>query len=401
MSYGDRLYLKKNRENNLVLANLTSARGVSEKKGGSSVNKTETDQNDVGLAVEPKGKENNEPDDRFTPNYREMIQNITSIKSNPDISSLYQKDDIPPRRALSVQEISPSEMNTQVEQKSACIIEEYEEPETDNCSSTPRHGAVTICELYTSADHDKDLEDSSSALDSHHYVSPSIISKPFFLKPTGKVKVKKQPVRNISAGRKKTPRKNEQSKMCLNKEQEKLLSRKSKQDEKVGLSESINGSSPTLVYQSNHSRKQVPFTDEKEQRLSNTNQFSPRPPSNKNANKNKTRIPIRQAWKPKPNHKELSSFFLAGVAEGGEDLQQNEELHNERSSCTPITNLGRGSLSTTWNPIESYPQVTTPDSIDTSSSLEMSTPQRQHSQEHAVRGDPDTGKMSLLVDWTW
>jgi hypothetical protein len=384
ISYGDRLYLKKNRENNIASVTLPGKVNESDKKGERAANKNEMVKDDGRSAVEVEGKENNEPVDHFAPNYREMIQNITTVKSNPAISGLYQEENMPSRRAISVEEISPVEVNTHVDEGTACIVEECEEEESAHTRPISRHGAVTICEMYTSKDSEKDLEQATSTLDTHNYVSPSITSKPFFLKPTEKVNAKKQAIRTMSAGRKKTPRRDEQRKMLVNNEQRspKLSSKKGQHGKELPLHQVINESSP--VHQSNKSSKQLPLKNDKEETKSNTNNLSPRPPSNKGPTKNKTRIPIREAWKPKPTHKELSSFFLAGVDKDSENLQPNEEVHSERSSSTPITNLGRGSLSSTWNPIESYPQISTPDSVDISSGMETSTLEKQHYQTSAA-----------------
>ncbi|CAB4013362.1 Hypothetical predicted protein, partial [Paramuricea clavata] len=384
ISYGDRLYLKKNRENNIASVTLPGKVNESDKKGERAANKNEMVKDDGRSAVEAEGKENNEPVDHFAPNYREMIQNITTVKSNPDISGLYQEKNMPSRRAISVQEISPVEVNTHIDEGTACIVEECEEEESAHTRPISRHGAVTICEMYTSKDSEKDLEQATSTLDTHNYVSPAITSKPFFLKPTEKVNAKKQAVRTMSAGRKKTPRRDEQRKMLVNNEQRspKLSSKKGQHGKELPLHQVINESSP--VHQSNKSSKQLPLKNGKEETKSITNNLSPRPPSNKGPTKNKTQIPIREAWKPKPTHKELSSFFLAGVDDDSENLQRNEEVHSERSSSTPITNLGRGSLSSTWNPIESYPQISTPDSVDISSGMETSTLEEQHYQTSAA-----------------
>lgn len=58
-----------------------------------------------------------------------------------------------------------------------------------------------------------------------------------------------------------------------------------------------------------------------------------------------------------------------------------------RSSSTPITNLGRGSSSSTWNPVESYTVVSTSDSIDTPLSMAMSIFEKQNCQTSHVDGD--------------
>ena len=385
--------MKKNRENNLTSQDLIGTVFENDKKGEREASKNQMYKDDRRLAVEPEEKENNETVDHFAPSYREMIQNMTTVKSNPDISGLFQEENMPSQRAISVQEISPLELNTQDDQGTTCIIEECEEVESDHIRPTSRHGAVTICEMFTK-DSGKDLEQATGTLDTQNYVSPSITSKPFFLKPSGKV-AKKQPVRTTSAGRKKTPRRDEQRSVLVNKGQQspKLSSKKSQHSKELPSHQAVNESLPSPVHQSNKSSTQLPL--KKGNEISNTNHISPRPPSSKGPTKNKTRIPIRQAWKPKPTHKELSSFFLAGVDEDSENLQQNEEVLSERSSSAPITNLGRGSLLSTWNPVESYPQISTPDSIDMSSGMEISTLDKQLYQTSAASEGrySDTGKI--------
>lgn len=379
ISYGDRLYLKKNRKNHPGFRQLPSKVNEGDKRRETV--KKESDVIDRGLAQEET--KNDEPVDHFAPNYREMIQNITGRNSDSNMVSLNPEENVPSRRAVSVQEILSGGVNTDDDQGTACIIEEYEEPKTDYNRPTSRHGAVTISEMYSPRDYEMRLQQATSTLDTHNYVSPSIASKPFFLKPSGKVKKNKQPVRSVSAGRRKTPRRDEK---CRNQEQQgpKLSSKKS--DKNVALRQVVGESS-------SNSGQQLPLR--RDDTISNTSHLTPRPPSNRSPTKNQTRIPTRQAWKPKPTHKELSEFFLTGVEEERESVQK-KEVHNERSSSAPLTNLGRGSLSSTWNPVESYAQVLTPDSIDMSSNVETSTLQEQHYDETSAateeRYHNNTGK---------
>lgn len=371
ISYGDRLYLKKNRENNLALQQLPSKVNESDKKVRKEAIKKEAGELDRGLT--PEEKESDKPFDHFAPNYREMIQNITSINSDPNMVSLNLEENVPSRHAVSVQEVWSQGVNTEDDQGTTCIIEEYEEPKTDYYRPTSRHGAVTISEMYSPRDYEKELQQTTSTLDTHNYVSPSITSKPFFLKPTGKIKKNKQPARTVSAGRKKTPRRDEKCRKNKEQESSKLSSKKRELAANLPLKE--------------------------DETIPNTSHLRPRPPSYKSLAKNQTRIPVRQAWKPKPTHKELSAFFLTGVEEDNENVQKNEERHNERSSSAPLTNLGRGSLSSTWNPVESYPRILTPDSIDMSSNVET-TFQKQHYETSSATEERynNTGKISCVLN---
>ena len=396
ISYGDRLYLKKNRENNLGFQRLPNKANESGKKEGKEAIQKETGELDRGLA--PEEKENDEPGHHFAPNYREMIQNITGINSDPNMVRLNPEENVLSRRAVSVQEVLSQGVNTEDDQGTTCIIEEYEEPKTDYSRPASRHGAVTISEMYSPRDYEKGLQQMASTLDTHNYVSPSITSKPFFLKPTGKNKKNKQPTRTVSAGHKKTPRRDEK---CRKKEQQspKLLSKKSELDTILPLRQVMNESSSNPVYQTNESSRQLPL--KKDETLSNTSHLRPRPPSDKSPAKSQTRIPIRQAWKPKPTHKELSAFFLTGVEEDSENIQKNKEIHSERTSSAPLTNLGRGSLSSTWNPVESYPRMLTPDSIDMSSNVETSTLHKQHYETSTATEQKynNTGKILCVLNF--
>ena len=353
--------MKKNRETNLASPSLSGKVNVSGKKGEREANQNEIFKDDRRSSFTPEEKENNEEVDTFAPNYREMIQNIATVKSKP---SLFREGNMPSSQsAVSVEEISPVDMNTHYDEGTVCIVDECEKEESNQTRPTSRHGAITICEMYSARNPEQDLKQTGSSAGAQNYVSPSITSKPFFLKPTGKV-TKKQPARATSAGRRKTPRKEEQRKD------------QSPNKRRYGeaLDHAINESPPSPIYQSNKSnKKQLPLKKNENETIPRSNHVSPRPPSNPSPTKNKTRIPVRQAWKAKPSHKELSSFFLAGVDEDSETLQQNKEVHCERSFSKPITNLGRGSLSSTWNPVESYPQISTPDSIDMPPGGEIST----------------------------
>ena len=382
ISYGDRLYLKKNRETNLACPGLMDKVNGNDKKGERKANQSEMFKDDKRPAFELEEKDSNESVDNFAPNYREMIQNMTAVKSKSNNSG---SDHMPSQNALFVEEISPVEIDTHYDQGSSCIIDECEKEETNQSRPTSRHGAITICEMYSSKNHEQESEQTAHHLGAHNYVSPSITSKPFFLKPTGKV-VKKQPVRTKSAGHKKTPRKEEQRKELANKNLLEMSAQMKRQHSEE-KHYSINESSQSPVRQSNKSsKKQLPLKKNGRETMPSTNHISPRPPSNASSNKNKTRIPVRQAWKPKPSHKELSSFFLAGVDEDSETLKQNEEEHSERSLSNPVTNLGRGSLSSTWNPVESYPHISTPDSIDMSPDVEILRDEKQKYYETPDRG---------------
>lgn len=347
------MFLKKNRENNLALQKLAGEVIESE---NNKERKGKNKEIDNGRSDEEYGeKENNELSSPFALDYRKMIQNATTAKSDRDFPSLSQEN-MSSHCAVSVKEILPVELSNEEDQGGTCIIEECDKGESSQIRPTSRHGAVTICEMYTSGD-SEDFQKATSALNTQNYVSPSITSKPFFLKPSGRAK--KHSVRTMSAERKKTPRRDEQRSILINKEKQrpKVSSKKNKHGKESAVHQVMNELSPNLIQ--NTSSKQLPLKKEDVYQR-------PRPLSKNNTSK-ETRIPIRQAWKPKHTHKELSSFFLAGVDRESDELQQYEEEHNERSSSIPITNLGRGSLSFTWNPVQSYTQLKTPDSMDISS----------------------------------
>ena len=384
ISYGNRLYLKKNRETNLGCPGLNNKVNRNDEKGERKANQNEMFKDDKRLAFELEEKDSNEPVDNFATNYREMIQNMTAVKSKSNNSGSFQEDNMPSQSAVSVEEISPVEINTNYDQGTMCIIDECEKEESNHSRPSSRHGAITICEMFSSENHEQKSEQTAHHLGAHIYVSPSITSKPFFLKPTGKV-VKKQPVRTKSAGHKKTPRKEEQRKELANKKLLEMSAQKRQHSKEKHYAINELSQSPAQLSKKS-SKKQLPLKKDGKETIPSKNHISPRPPSNASPNKNKTRIPVRQAWKPKPSHKELSSFFLAGVDEDSETLKQNEEDHSERSLSNPVTNLGRGSLSSTWNPVESYPQISTPDSIDMCLGMEISRDEKQYYQTSNDRG---------------
>lgn len=250
----------------------------------------------------------NESVDHFAPNYGEMIQTVISATSNHCNSGLLNYD-MPLQPAISVQEIVPVELSIQIDQGTSCIIEEYEEDESRHVKPVSRHGAVTICEMYSSKDSGNDLKQNN--VNPHKYVSPAITSKPFYLKPNGKV-IKKRLVRSMSAGRIKTPQRHEPHQIIVNKQQNsKLSSAKVRRNQGLSLHQNANQSPPSII--SNQSSGQ-----------SNTNHVSARPASNNVSSTNRAQMLVRQAWKPRASYKELSAFFLAGVNEDKDCLQHEE-----------------------------------------------------------------------------
>ena len=296
MSYGDRLFLKKGRENSSIALEKRTLRNLEDKEKKRKYG----DKNLSDSRIETDEKENHQSVDHCFPNYREIIQSMTTPKT-------YQEDknalsDLSSKHVVSIIEVTPAESNSGDEKGVTCIVEECDE-ETRETKSIPtlQRGRVSILEMLpTGHFSERSTTDPDNYIDSSEsptYVSSSITSKPFHLMPSVQTKTDKQPTRANSTG-------------------------------------------ATV-------RKQ-----------------SKKGPLNKNEERNTSQIPVYRAWKPKPNYKELSEFFLAGVEEPNERPKSADDNNNINRCFPPVQDdVSHSRLSSTWHPHHSYLQ-TTPESPD-------------------------------------
>ena len=347
ISYGDRLYLRKNRVDGLA------GRMLEEKSsnGASLLKNSENTQDLLHGNVESELHE--KVVENFAQDYGEMIRNISCNKMNADITTI--KNDVEESHAVSVQEIS-TESRLSDDPDGTCIVEEYDELNEDtDTRPMSRQGTVTICEMFPSADN---TINTSSIADDRSYVSPSIVSRPFFLKPSkaSSVSFNSSSKQRISRERKKSHcAKNGANDSVKKKHRHSNSSKDGGGRRKLSENRDVAREEPGAVctYGAEESglsnidlrTPQPSFYPKDEKRELTSMSKIPRPPSrpfSSSFKRKKTRIPTRKAWMPKPSHRELTSFFLAGV-DTEEQSQKEIPPHKPRSSSGPLTLLGRGS----------------------------------------------------------
>lgn len=201
LSYGDRLFLKKGREDcSKSLSRESQMRIGNKGEKRDRLNEHNfTDKN-----MEKEDKPHHKSVDYFPPNYREMIQSIAQTKSDQNGKTCSQ--DLLSQHTVSIRELSPLECNSNEDKGTTCLVEECDEESRETqIRPVSRHGRLSIQEMSTTGNFSEptetELNSCVNSSSSPKLVSSSINSKTFLITPTRQAKEKKLSTRNSSAGR--------------------------------------------------------------------------------------------------------------------------------------------------------------------------------------------------------